>query len=102
MIFEINTPQISLNQLRNLGHQKMCWPVLSHAVIKTITYISCWDAKCEFLHRTFLQSPLEDVSSQVWLLQLYLPKLTGSGEIDGSKELKALTFWTLVEKHEVF
>ena len=33
------------------------------------------------LYRTFLQSP-----QKVWLLQLYLPNLTGNGGIDGPKQ----------------
>ena len=41
-------------------------------------------------------------TTQVWLLQLCLPSLTGSGGIDGPRQFGALTSHTLVEKHEVF
>ena len=34
-------------------------------------------------------------TAQVWLLQLYLPNLTGSEGIDGPKWFKALTFYIL-------
>ena len=40
--------------------------------------------------------------TQVWLLQLCLPSLTESGEIDGPKQFGALTSHTLVEKRGVF
>ena len=39
---------------------------------------------------------------QVWLLQVSLPSLTGSGKIDGPRQFGALTSHTLVEKHGVF
>ena len=39
-------------------------------------------------------------TTQVWLLQLCLPSLTGG--IDGPKQFGGLTFHTLVEKHGVF
>ena len=41
-------------------------------------------------------------TTQVWLLQLCLPSLTGSGGIDGPRQFGASTPHTLVEKHEVF
>ena len=41
-------------------------------------------------------------TTQVWLLQLCLPSLTGSGGIDGPRQFGALTSHTLVEKHGVF
>ena len=37
-------------------------------------------------------------TTQVWLLQLCLPSLTGSGGIDGPRQFGALTSHTLVEK----
>ena len=40
--------------------------------------------------------------TQVWLLQLCLPSLTGSGGIDGPRQFGALTSHTLVEKRGVF
>ena len=63
-------------------------------------YIPCWDAECESLYKTFLQSPQE--TTQVWLLQLCLLSLTESGGIDGPKQFAALTSHTLVEKRGVF
>ena len=63
-------------------------------------YISCWDAECESLYRTFCSLLRE--TTQVWLLQLCLPSLTESGEIDGPKQFGASTSHTLVEKHGVF
>ena len=41
-------------------------------------------------------------TTQVWLLQLCLPSLTGSGGIDGPKQFGALISYTLVEKRGVF
>ena len=41
-------------------------------------------------------------TTQVWLLQLCLPSLTGSGGIDGLRLFRALTSHTLVEKRGVF
>ena len=63
-------------------------------------YILCWDAECEPLYRTFLQSPRE--TTQVWLLQPCLSSLTGTGGIDGPRQFGASTFHALVEKHGVF
>ena len=47
--------------------------------------------------RTFFHSPQE-----VWLLQFYLPNLTGNGGIDNPKQFGASTFHTLVVKYGVF
>ena len=41
-------------------------------------------------------------TTRVWLLQLCLPSLTGSGEIDGPRQFAASASHTLVEKHGVF
>ena len=41
-------------------------------------------------------------TTQVWLLQFYLPNVTGSRGIDGPKQFGASTFYTLVERHPVF
>ena len=41
-------------------------------------------------------------TTQVWLLQFCFPSLTGSREIDGSRQFGASTFHILVEKHGVF
>ena len=41
-------------------------------------------------------------TTQVWLLKLCLPSLTGSGRIDGSRQFGALTSHTLVKKRGVF
>ena len=64
-------------------------------------YIPCWDAECESFYKTFLQSPQGD-NSQVWMLQLCLPSLTGSRKINGPRQFGSLTSHTLVEKHGVF
>ena len=63
-------------------------------------YVACWDAECESLYKTFLQSPQED--ARVWLLHLCLPSLTESEGIDGPRQFGALTSHTLVEKRGVF
>ena len=63
-------------------------------------YIQCWDAECESLYRTFLQSPQGDDSSLA--ATACLPSLTGSGGTEGSRLFGALTFHTLIEKHGVF
>ena len=63
-------------------------------------YIPCWDAECESLYKTFCSLLRE--TTQVWLLQLCLPSLTGSGGIDGPRQFGALTSHTLVEKRGVF
>ena len=41
-------------------------------------------------------------TTQVWLLQLCLPNLTGSGEIDGPRQFRTSNFYTLVENQGVF
>ena len=41
-------------------------------------------------------------TTQVWLLQLCLPSLTESADINGPRQFGASTFHTLVEKHGVF
>ena len=87
------------------AYQDFC-NTIKKAAKKTIprgyrnNYIPCWDAECESLYKTFLQSPQGDDSS--WLLQLCLPSLTESGRIDGPRQFGALTSHTLVEKHGVF
>ena len=40
--------------------------------------------------------------TRVWLLQLYLQKLNENELIDGPKQFRTSTFYTLVKKHEVF
>ena len=49
-----------------------------------------------------LSRSLLSETTQVWLLQLCFPSLSGSGEIDGPRQFGALTSHTLVEKHGVF
>ena len=86
------------------AYQDFC-NTIKKAAKKTIprgyrnNYILCWDAKCESLYKTFLQSPQGD---ELELLQLCLPSLTESGWIDGPKQFGALTSHTLVEKCGVF
>ena len=91
----------------DLSYQVFC-NIIETAAKKTIprgygnNYILCWDAECENPSNE-LSCSLLRVTTQVWLLQLYLPNLTGSGEIDGPKQLiGASTFHTLVEKHGIF
>ena len=72
---------------------------ISHANIET-TIFHVWmqnvnpfiKLSCSLLRKT----------TQVWLLQLCFPSLTGSGGIDGPRQFGALTFHTLVEKNGVF
>ena len=84
----------------NAAYQDFC-DTIKKAAKKTIprgyrnNYIPCWDAECESLYKTFLQT-------RAWLLQLCLPSLTESGGIDGPRQFGALTSYTLVEKREVF
>ena len=63
-------------------------------------YVPCWDAECEFSIK--LSCSLLRETTQVWVLQICLPSLTGSGRIDGPRQFGALTSHTLVEKHGVF
>ena len=87
------------------AYQDFC-NTIKKATKKTIplgyrnNYIPCWDAECESLYKTFLQSPQGD--TQAWLLQLFFPSLTESGRIDGPKQFGALTSHTLVVKRGVF
>ena len=87
------------------AYQDFC-NTIKKAAKKTIprgyrnTYIPCWDAECESLYKTFLQSPQGDDSSLA--ATSLLANLTESGGIDGPKQFGALTSHTLVEKHGVF
>ena len=72
---------------------------LSHAAIETTIFRDGMrsvnlpiELSCGLLRET----------SWVWLLQLYLPNLTGSGDIDSSRQFGASIFYTLVEKYGVF
>ena len=87
------------------AYQDFC-NTIKKATKKTIprgyrnNYIPCWDAECESLYKTFLQSPQK--TTQAWLLQLCLPSLKGSGGINGPRQFGALISHTLVEKRGVF
>ena len=87
------------------AYQDFC-NTITKAAKKTIprgysnNYIPCWDAECEFLYKIFCSLLRE--TTQVWLLQICLPSLTGSGGIDGPRQFAALTSHTLVKKHGVF
>ena len=87
------------------AYQDFC-NIIKKAAKKTIprgyrnNYIPCWDAECESLCKTFLQSPQGDDSNLA--ATTFLPSITGSGGIDGPRQFGALTFHTLVEKHGVF
>ena len=87
------------------AYQDFC-KTIKKAAKKTIpleyrnNYVPCWDAECESLYKTFLQS--SQGTTQVWLLQLCLPGLTESGGIDGPRQFGASTSHTLVEKRGVF
>ena len=62
--------------------------------------IPCWDAECESLYKTFLQSPQGDNSSLA--ATALLAKLDRNGGTDGPRQFGALTSHTLVEKRGVF
>ena len=63
-------------------------------------YIPCWDAECESLYKTFLQSPQGDDSSLA--VTALLAKLDRNRRDRWSEQFGALTFHTLVEKRGVF
>ena len=63
-------------------------------------YIPCWDAECASLFK--ISCSLLGETTRVWLVQLYLPSLTRSAEINDSKQFGVSIFHTLVEKHGVF
>ena len=89
----------------NAAYQDFC-NTIKKAAKKTIprgyrnNYIPCWDAECESLYKTFLQSPQGDDSSLA--ATALLAKLDRKRKIDGPKQFGALTSHTLVEKHGVF
>ena len=71
---------------------------LSHAGIETTIFCAgmwsvnpCIELSCS----------LPKATTRVWLPQLYLPNMTGSGDINGLKKFEASTLHTLVEKHGV-
>ena len=71
---------------------------LSHASIK-ITVFSVGMQSVNPSIKPFCSLLRE--TTQVWLLQLCLPSLTGSAGIDGPRQFGALTSHTLVKKHGV-
>ena len=79
------------------AYQDFC-NMIEKAAKKTIpggyqnNYIPCWDAECESLFK--ISCSLFRETTRVWLLQLYLPSLTGSGEINGPKPF-GVSFFTL-------
>ena len=83
------------------AYQNFC-NAIKQASKKTIprgyrnNYIPCWDAECESLYKTFLQSPQGDESSLA--ATALLASLTESGGIDGPKQFGALTSHTLVQR----
>ena len=85
----------------DVAYQNFC-NTIKKAAKKTIprgyqnNYIPCWDAECEFIYK--LSCNLLREKTQVWLLQLCLLSLIGSGEIGGPRQFGASTFHTLVEK----
>ena len=87
------------------AYQDFC-NTIKKAAKKTIprgyrnNYIPCWDAECESLNKTFLQSSQGDDSSLA--ATALLAKLTESGEVNGPRQFGALTSHTLVEKRGVF
>ena len=80
--------------------------IIKKAAKKTIpreyrnNYILCWDAECESLYKTFLQSPQGDYSNLS--AAALLAKLDRNGGIDGPRHFGTLTPPTLVEKRGVF
>ena len=73
-------------QLEILALITCCDAFLKHPIIFVQFYFKI--DFCSLLRET----------TQVWLLQLYLPSLTESGGIDGPRQFGALTSHTLVEK----
>ena len=74
---------------------------LSHAGIEATT--SIFRAGMRSVNPSIeLSCSLLRETTQIWLLQLCWPSLTGSEGIDGPRQFGALTFHTLVEKHGVF
>ena len=87
------------------AYQDFC-NIIKKAAKKTIprgyqdNYIPCWDAECASLFKISCSLLRETI--RVWLVQLYLPSLTGNGEINDPKQFGVSIFYTLVEKHGVF
>ena len=83
------------------AYQDLC-NTISKAAKKAIPccchniYIPCWDAKCEALYQTFLQSPAGDQSSRA---ATALIGLTRNAETDGWRQSKTSTSHTQAEKH---
>ena len=84
------------------AYQDLC-NTISKAAKKAIprgrrnTYIPCWDAKCEALYQTFLQSPAGDQSSRA--ATALTTWLTRNAEIDGLRQSETLTSHTQAERH---
>ena len=72
---------------------------LFHTVIETV--ILCIGMPSINPSIEFSCNLLRDMT-RVWLLQIYLPNVTGSEGMDGPKQFRASMFHTLLEKHEVF
>ena len=62
---------------------------LSPAGIKTTIFRAGMPSVNSSIERSF---SLLSKTTRIWPLQLYLPSLTGSGEIDGPRQFGALTF----------
>ena len=71
----------------------------SHAIIKTTIF--CVGMQSLNFSTRCSCSLLREMT-QVWLLQLYLPNLTGSRRINGPKQFRASTFYILVIEHAVY
>ena len=72
---------------------------VSHAVIETTVFHVGMRSVNPSIEFSF---SLLRKTTQVWLLQFYLPNMTGSGEIDSPKQFRASTFHTLVVNHEIY
>ena len=87
------------------AYQDFC-NTIKKAAKKTIpcryqnNYILCWNAECESLYKTFLQSPQgDDLSLAITAL---LAKLDRKRKEEGLRQFTALTSHTLVKKCGVF
>ena len=87
------------------AYQDFC-NIVKKAAKKTIprgnqnNYIPCWDAECESLYRTFLQSPQGNDSSL--FATAMLAKLDRKRKNRWSEAVWNIEFHTIIDKHGVF
>ena len=78
--------------------KKSAGKIIHAGIKKTIFLAGMWRVNPSIK----LSCSLIKETNQVWLLQLCLPSLIGSGGIDDPKQFGALTFYTLLKKHGAF